>query len=334
MDNRVLSLRMRPHALDGLIGQKKVVSAIRSQIKSGRIPHAWMFTGITGAGKTTIARIIAVSLQCPHQKRFGVPCKNCWGHRKDFAIYEVNASELNGVEDIGKIAANSRFAPMPPSKMRVYILDEAQMLSKNAQNLLLKFFEDASSTTVWIICTTEKQKIIRTLQSRCMAYALSSLSFSGREVLLGRAAKFAGMGRPLEDLVDAVNEYNLSSPRMLLNALEKYASGLDARAAVSDVTEANVDTYAMNLALTGGNWGDLCTVLTAATPDDARYIRASAAGWLRGILKKESNAARRNFVAEQLLAVMGACPIDDSGMLYWLWAVLHQVCARFKREGR
>ena len=167
--------------MDGLIGQKKVVSAIRSQIKSGRIPHAWMFTGITGAGKTTIARILAVALQCHHQKNFGSPCKDCWSARKDFAIYEVNASELNGVEDIGKIAANSRFAQMPPSTKRVYILDEAQMLSKNAQNLLLKFFEDASSTTVWIICTTERQKIIKTLQSRCMAYAMVPLSFRRSE---------------------------------------------------------------------------------------------------------------------------------------------------------
>ena len=299
MDNRVLSLRLRPHAMDGLIGQKKVVSAIRSQIKSGRIPHAWMFTGITGAGKTTIARILAVALQCHHQKNFGSPCKDCWSARKDFAIYEVNASELNGVEDIGKIAANSRFAPMPPSTKRVYILDEAQMLSKNAQNLLLKFFEDASSTTVWIICTTERQKIIKTLQSRCMAYAMVPLSFRGREILLARAAKFIGMERSLEDLVDAADECNLTSPRMLLNALEKYASGLAAHSAVSDASEANIDTYAMNLAITGGKWSDLCTILTVATPDDARYIRASAAGWLRGVLKRETNAVRRKFVAEQ-----------------------------------
>ena len=142
MTDEILSLALRPRTLSGLVGQKNLTTAIRAQMRSKRRPRAWMFTGQSGGGKTTIASIVALSLQCEHQTpdTWGDPCEVCWKQRSDYSILEINASEVSGVEEIGKIASDSKLRPMPPSKYRVYILDEAQLLTNNSQSLLLKPF--------------------------------------------------------------------------------------------------------------------------------------------------------------------------------------------------
>lgn len=328
MTDEILSLALRPRTLSGLVGQKNLTTAIRAQMRSKRRPRAWMFTGQSGGGKTTIARIVALSLQCEHQTpdTWGDPCEACWKQRSDYSILEINASEVSGVEEIGKIASDSKLRPMPPSKYRVYILDEAQLLTNNSQSLLLKPFEDKSAdTTVWIICTTAPNKILPTLRRRCMTYAVQPLSLPSRELLLKRAAKKIGYTKSLEPLFDEVHKASISSPALLLMVLEKFVAGLTPQAAVQGQEVSGDGSYAMLIAMSRGDWNGVKAQLQKTTADDARLIRGSAAGWLRGMLFKESNPKRQAVISDCLLSLLGVAPLDDAALHTWLIAQMWQI---------
>src|SRR6185436_8717716 len=116
---RVLALSLRPRSFKGLYGQSKVIAAIKSQAATGRMPRAWMFIGQSGSGKTTIARILATSLNCTHNE-FGDPCSLCLKNSSKFQIHEINAGDISGVDDIREIAVGSQYAPISPTRRRVY----------------------------------------------------------------------------------------------------------------------------------------------------------------------------------------------------------------------
>jgi len=315
---------MRPRRLSDLVGQSSVIQAIRAQVAK-RPPQAWMFHGGTGTGKTTLARILAVAYQCEHQKLWGDPCEDCWKIQDHYCIHEINASEVSGVEELGRVAKLSRHRPMGGLK-RVIILDEAQRISNAAVNMLLKPFEDPPSTTIWIICTTEPAKILATLRRRCTTYQLRGLSINDRELLLNKAAKMAGVTRKLPPLFEQIHSLGVSSPALLLMALEKYAAGTSPEDAAAGVEGNTADSLRICKATTSGDWATLRKLLQAATPDDARWIRASVAGWLRGCLARDTNTK----AADSLIELMGPAPLADNEMLLWLWGILHRVCKRFK----
>ena len=307
-----------------------MVKQIRAQAKT-RMPSAWMFHGTTGVGKTTIARILAVAYQCEHQKLWGDPCAACWDRQGEFAIHEINASEVNGVDEIRKVAEMGRCRPMGGSK-RVIILDEAQRLTSPAQNLLLKDFEDTTSGVIWIICTTEPTKILPTLRRRCMMYAIKPLGFDSKEELLKKAAASIDCKLPLEPLIEKANEMQVSSPALLLMALEKYVAGALPQVAMAAAeTPSQLDTLRLCKAVTAGSFKGVQEVLKDSVAEDARYVRASVCGWLRGCLMRESNPKRQTAIADSLRELAsGTAPLEDSLMMWWLWGVLQKVCGRFR----
>lgn len=297
----IAPIQLRPTRFSEMVGQDKILAAIRRQISSGREPCAWMFSGESGCGKTTLARILSVSLNCVHQEKFGEPCDACTGAAgSSFGIYEVNASEVNGVEAIQAIAQTSRLRPI--RKRRVIILDEAQRLTTPAQNLLLKYFEDAPQSTVWIITTTERDKIINTLQRRCNSgsYTLNGLSSKGIEDLLTRSAKQLGVTRPTDDLAEAANRANVNSPGFLLAALEKYAQGIDPDVAVSNYA-VSVDSLVICRALVDGEWPPIRAQLEKASNDDFVGVQVAVLGYLRNILLNRKPSVDVKKVAQAIL---------------------------------
>jgi hypothetical protein len=292
--------------------------------------QAFLFYGPAGTGKTTAARILAVSFQCPHQKEFGAPCEDCWKQESEFAIHEINASEVNGVEEIGKVAEMGRYRPAPPSRKRVIILDEVQRCTSAAQNLMLKPLEDAPKSTVWILCTTEPSKLLPTLRRRCMAYQMKPLPLASRELLLQRAAKKIEFTKPLDPLIEQVHTMQISSPALLLMALEKYASGLSAQEAVAGTDSPGVDSLRICRAVSDGKWETLKKLLQEASPEEARWIRASVSGWVRGCLVRESLPKRQAMLAECLVDLSAMAPLEDAQLMFWLWGVLYKVCRRFR----
>lgn len=324
---KVLSLSLRPRKLSDLAGQETTIKAIRKHAAT-RLPQAWLLHGGTGTGKTTLARILAVSYQCTHQEQWGNPCDVCWKERESFCIHEINASEVSGVEDLGKVAEMSRYRPVGSPK-RVIVLDEMQRATNAAQNLLLKPFEEPPATTVWIVCTTEPTKILPTLRRRCVSYQLKPLSILAAEKFLKSAAKRVGITRSLEPLFEQLHLAQVGSPALLLMSLEKYAAGATATDSVAMTDGATTDTLRICKAVTSGQWATLRKLLQGASPEEARWIRASVSGWLRGIMARETNSRALDRAAVSLLDLTTTAPLEDAQLMLWLWGVLYKICKRY-----
>ena len=177
---RVLARKYRPTSFDGLIGQEALVRTLTNAIRSGRLAHAWLLTGVRGVGKTTTARIIARALNCigPDGKGGPTPepcgiCANCTSISEDrhVDVLEMDAASRTGVDDMRELIDGVRYRPVV-ARYKVYIIDEVHMLSNNAFNALLKTLEEPPEHVKFIFATTESRKIPITVLSRCQRFDL------------------------------------------------------------------------------------------------------------------------------------------------------------------
>lgn len=327
---RSLALSLRPKSFLEMFGQQRITSAIRKQMKV-REPRAWMFSGESGGGKTTLARIVAASLNCKHQQVFGSPCKLCYRNREQFGLVEINASHFNGVDAVKELAINSEYAPPPGVKRRIFLLDEAQLLTKQAQNVLLKYFEDAPRTTTWMIATTEPEAIIRPLRRRCARFAMRPLLDAEAEEYVKWAAAKAGVKRSVDDLIEHIHKNVVTSPGFIVQAIENYAAGMDPDVAVVGA-ECNVNTKRLCNMLLQGDWKIVRYELERAQPTDARLIRGSLIGFLRKVMlnPKPYRGVKLPLVAEAIQKIAREVAwSDDATMLASLCAVCYQLTKKF-----
>ena len=180
-DSKVLALKYRPQNFDDLIGQDVVVETITNSIIANKVPNAYLFTGIRGVGKTTIARIVAKSLNCPNgiENKCKVKCDNCDAitNSNHIDVLEMDAASRTGVDDVRELIEFSRYGPTS-SKYKIFIIDEVHMLSKQAFNALLKTLEEPPEYLKFIFATTEIKKIPVTVISRCQRFDLSRIKSS------------------------------------------------------------------------------------------------------------------------------------------------------------
>ena len=180
-DSKVLALKYRPQNFDDLIGQDIVVETITNSIKANKVPNAYLFTGIRGVGKTTIARIVAKALNCTNgiQKECKNKCDNCQAitNSSHIDVLEMDAASKTGVDDVRELIEFSRYGPTS-SKYKIFIIDEVHMLSKQAFNALLKTLEEPPEYLKFIFATTEIKKIPVTVISRCQRFDLSRIKSS------------------------------------------------------------------------------------------------------------------------------------------------------------
>ncbi len=170
---QVIALKFRPQRFEDVVGQDHVTRVIKNGIDSGRMPHAFIFSGPRGVGKTSVARILAKCLNC-EKGPTSTPCNECRLCREITAsravdVFEVDAASHTGVDNIRELIENARYAPAM-SRYKVFIIDEVHMLSKSAFNALLKTLEEPPSHVVFIMATTEVEKIPLTVLSRCQRY--------------------------------------------------------------------------------------------------------------------------------------------------------------------
>ncbi len=224
--------KYRPASFSDVVGQDHVTSVLAEQIRLSKVPHAFLFSGSRGLGKTSIARIFA--------KELGTSSKD---------IYEIDAASHNSVEDIRSLTENVHTLPFE-SKYKVYILDEVHMLSKSAWNAFLKTLEEPPAHTIFIMATTELEKVPETVRSRCQVFELKRPT---RKVLAGHIEAIVKKEkRKMEGgAVELVALLADSSYRDALSILEKVLSlSEDAtitREAVENITGAPRYTYIASL---------------------------------------------------------------------------------------
>ncbi|HET9835236.1 MAG TPA: DNA polymerase III subunit gamma/tau [Rhodanobacteraceae bacterium] len=178
MSYQVLARKWRPKTFSELVGQEHVVRALGHALDSGRMHHAYLFTGTRGVGKTTIARIFAKSLNC-ERGQSSHPCGECAvctavdaGRFVD--LIEIDAASNTGVDDVRELIENAQYAPSR-GRFKVYLIDEVHMLSKNAFNALLKTLEEPPEHVKFLLATTDPQKLPVTVLSRCLKFSLKRL---------------------------------------------------------------------------------------------------------------------------------------------------------------
>jgi len=199
-----LHLQYRPKNLDEIIGNKNIVVSLKSVLSRGSdIPHAFLFSGGTGLGKTTMARIIAKHLNCD-----------------PLDVHEIDAGSERGVETADKVVEGMMYKPMR-GENKIYIIDEIQNTSKKFNDCLLKSLEDTPRHVYFVLCTTDPQKISKTIRSRCSEYVLSTLSIDQLVELINRVLKFEGCDDFTEEQIELIATMAEGCPRQVLVILDQ-----------------------------------------------------------------------------------------------------------------
>lgn len=174
-DYIVSARKYRPATFESVVGQKWLTATLKNAIQSGKLAHSYLFCGPRGVGKTTCARIFAKTINCQHLTENGEACGECESCRtfnnelRSYNVFELDAASNNSVDDIRQLTEQVQIPPMSGT-YKVYVIDEVHMLSTAAFNAFLKTLEEPPKYAIFILATTEKQKIIPTILSRCQVY--------------------------------------------------------------------------------------------------------------------------------------------------------------------
>jgi DNA polymerase-3 subunit gamma/tau len=194
MDNFIVSARKyRPSTFDTVVGQSHITTTLKNAIKSNHLAQAFLFCGPRGVGKTTCARILAKTINCENLQADGEACGTCSSCRSfqentSLTIHELDAASNNSVDDIRNLIDQVRYPPQS-GRYKIYIIDEVHMLSPAAFNAFLKTLEEPPSYAIFILATTEKQKIIPTILSRCQIFDFNRIQWKDMAVHLASIAQ-------------------------------------------------------------------------------------------------------------------------------------------------
>lgn len=181
MSDYIVSARKyRPSTFNTVVGQKALVQTLKNAIANNKLAHAYLFCGPRGVGKTTCARIFAKTINCEHRTADGEACNECescraMGEQRSYNVYELDAASNNSVDNIRELIDQVQIPPQI-GKYKVFIIDEVHMLSTAAFNAFLKTLEEPPKHAIFVMCTTEKQKILPTILSRCQTYDFQRIS--------------------------------------------------------------------------------------------------------------------------------------------------------------
>ncbi len=228
-NSKVLALKYRPQTFDDLIGQEVIAETITNSIKADKIPNAYLFTGIRGIGKTTIARIVAKTLNCSNGivNKCKVKCENCdsIASSNHIDVLEMDAASKTGVDDVRDLIEFSRYGPTS-AKYKIFIIDEVHMLSKQAFNALLKTLEEPPEYLKFIFATTEIKKIPITVVSRCQRFDLSRIKSSELFEFI-KKIKDKENGKVTDEALKLIVKISEGSVRDALSLLDRALLSLD-----------------------------------------------------------------------------------------------------------
>ncbi len=324
MAYEALYRRYRPSTFGDVAGQSHVVSSLRNAVAGDRVGHAYLFSGPRGTGKTTSARILAKALNCTDLAG-GEPCDACdsceqFKTSSSYDLHELDAASNNGVDAmrdlIGKVALGS------PGRTKVYILDEVHMLSSGAENALLKTLEEPPPHVVFVLCTTEPNKVVPTIRSRTQHLEFSLLSSAEVGGLIDYVAGDAGLSITDDDRTYVIRAGG-GSARDSLSALDQVVAAGGAPKVGHHLDAllgglADRDTAAVLLALDGAIQAgrDPATVATSVLTDLRGAFLASMSADVDHLPESERTAAHaraRSMSAGQItraIEVIGTSIVD------------------------
>ena len=231
-NSKVLALKYRPQVFEDLIGQDLAVKTILNSIKENKVPNAYLFTGIRGVGKTTIARIVAKSINCKNGiENIGkkISCDNCHceaiANSNHIDVLEMDAASKTSVDDVRELIEFSRYGPSS-AKYKIFIIDEVHMLSKQAFNALLKTLEEPPQYLKFIFATTEVKKIPITVLSRCQRFELPRVKPEELLVFLKKILNLEN-GVATDDALKLIIKLSEGSVRDALSLLDRALISLD-----------------------------------------------------------------------------------------------------------
>ena len=230
MDYKVFYRKYRPKNFNELVDQDNIKDILVNSIKLNRIAHAYIFTGPRGTGKTSTAKIFAKTLNCINNTN-GLSCDNCemcTTYNESADIIEIDAASNNGVEEIRSLRDSVKIAPYN-SKYKVYIIDEVHMLSNSAWNAFLKTLEEPPAHVIFILATTEINKIPETVMSRCQRFDFSKISSNKMKEHLSKICKLENIDideTALEE-IDKMSNGCLRDALSYLDKISKYDCKID-----------------------------------------------------------------------------------------------------------
>jgi DNA polymerase III gamma/tau subunit len=263
----------RPTLFKQVKGQPEAVKMVGQFLKNKNMPHAILFSGASGCGKTTLARIAANKMAC---------------HSHD--LHEINAANVRGIDDIRKIDQRMNLAPL--DKCRIHIIDECHQLTKDAQSALLKMLEDPPSHVYFFLCTTNREKMMATIKTRCTDIMVRSLSTKEMMSLLRETAK-KEKRELTEEVMDKIIDKVEGSPRKALVLLEQVFTSTDEDGQLEIIEKHESHTEAIQIARTLINprstFKEVMVLFKAAT-EDPESLRRMILGYAGSILISAKNA--------------------------------------------
>jgi len=257
----------RPKTLKAVIGNKSTVQALSNMIKQKTVPHTIMFHGPSGCGKTTLARILRNELAC---------------HDLDFK--ELNLSDFRGIDTIRDISRHMNLAPTG-GPCRVWLLDEAHQMSRDAQNAALKILEDTPSHVYFLLCTTDPQKLLKTIQTRCCEMPVRSLTEKEMVRLLKKVTRREDF-KLTEDVREELIDHAGGSARMALVLLDKIINLPEEERVDAIQRKAEEQKEAIELCralIKNPNWGKVSKILKNLK-GEPESIRWAVLGYARSVI--------------------------------------------------
>ena len=268
-----LATKHRPRELKDFIGNEQTVSALRLMMDRDEIPHTMLFTGPSGTGKTTLARIVAKRLKCsPHD------------------LQELNTADFRGIDSVREIVRSMSLSPMG-GDCRVWILDECHSLTKDAQHALLKALEDTPTHVYFLLATTDPEKLLPTIRTRCTTFQVWPLPDLIMTRLIAGVVQKEGAEIPGEVMKQIVQD-SLGSARMALSILDKIINMEQDAMLEAAKQQAAAQNKAIELCrvLIGRRpWKEIAVIL-AGLDEDPESIRRAVLGYAQAVLLKSGNA--------------------------------------------
>ena len=280
MPHDELYKKHRPKTLEDVLGQEKVLPSLQRMIKNNSVPHTILFSGPSGCGKTTLARILAKKLGCS---------------KHDLA--EVNSADFRGIDKIREISARIGLAPMA-GKTRVWIIDEVHKSTNDAQNAMLKILEDTPKHVYFFLCTTEPQKLLKAIHTRCSEIAVKSLDEETLFKLIKDTAKKEKVDIS-KKVIKKITETCEGSPRKAMVFLHQVIGMTNEKTMLETIQPSSIQSASIKIARAlidkRTKWPEMSKILKECDIKEAEGIRYLVLSYAQSVLLGGAYATGRAY---------------------------------------